>query len=299
MNPTSHLLRLLSLVYKRELDPKRAAKIYDEYDRRRGYEAYGTLCRESLTREVPAVDEEQLRSRGFTYLELLHPSAAQELREQIKAGHGLSYLKKRTKDLVGFHITDREQVREFLQRLITPAADALLLSYFQSEYLVHTVTFTITPKAGEQGSVSFRWHCDKGPRRHLKMIVYLNATEQHGGNSAFIDLQGTASVAKHGYLFGLSRTRTGDVRRLSAIAGRQLRSHVQPMPAGGAVVFQPAKVLHRGIGPTKGERFVVTLCLLPSPVYWREALNSGALTDLAKNEKWHAHASELSRRFGL
>lgn len=290
------LLKPLSRIRKREVAPERAAKVWDEYDRRRGYADYAGLCRQALRREQPALGEDLLNSRGFVHLDLIDPAAARGLRRQIEGAQAPSLVKKGSKDLAGFRITDLEQMRGLLRTLITPAADAQFLNYFQSEYLVHTATFTVTPKAREQASVSFRWHCDKGPRRHLKMIVYLNATAEHGGNSEFIDLDGTACLASRGYLFGWSRTRTGDVGRLSAIAGRPLRSHAQPMPAGGAVIFQPAKVLHRGLSPTKGNRFVATLCLLPSPVPWEEALSRGALTDLAESEKWHRHASELLQR---
>lgn len=296
MIPPASLLKPLSRVYKRETASDRAARVWDEYDRRRGYADYAGLCRKALRRESAALGEDLLNGRGFVHLNLLDPAAAQQLRARIEEEHELSLVKKRSKDLAGFRITDRAQMRAFLRTLITPAADAQFLNYFHSEYLVHTATFTVTPKAPEQASVSFRWHCDKGPRRHLKMIVYLNATAEHGGNSEFIDLDGTASVARHGYLFGWSRTRTGDIDRLSAIAGRQLRSHAQPMPAGGAVIFQPARVLHRGLSPTKGDRFVATLCLLPSPVHWEEALNRGTLTDLAESDKWHRHASDLLQR---
>jgi len=293
----TYLIKPLSRFYKREIDPKRAAKIYAEYDSKRGYGDYSELCRSKLKREIPALEGNALATSGFTYLNLITDTQANELKHEIKANKQLSYIKKQTRDLVGFHITDREQIREFITSIITAEADKQFLNYFQSEYLVHTVTFTITPKAQEQESVSFRWHCDKGPRKHLKMILYLNATEEHSGNTEFINMQDTTGVASRGYLFGWSMTRTGDIAHLSRIAGKPLQCHSQTMQAGDAVIFQPASVLHRGVSPTRGERFVITLCLLPSPIHWREALNSGSLTDLAMSEKWHQHASELLERF--
>ena len=275
---------------------QRAARVYSEYDGQRGYAAYASLCQKALTRELPASDDGMLSNQGFAHLNLMGPAAARALREQIEAEHSLSPVKKDDKNLLGFRITDPQQLEPLLRKLIRPEADAQFLRYFRSEYLVHTITFALTPQAEEQPLVSFRWHCDKGPRKHLKMIVYLNATEEHGGNTEFIDLEDTARVARRGYLFGWSRTRTGDLRRLSRIAGQPLRSHSRPMGAGDAAIFQPALVLHRGLSPARGDRFAVTLCLLPSPVPWQEALKRGALTDLALSEKWHRHANDLLRR---
>jgi hypothetical protein len=65
------------------------------------------------------------------------------------------------------------------------------------------------------------------------------------------------------------------------------------MNPGDGVIFQPAMVLHRGVGPTMAPRYVVTLCLLPSPVPWQQALARGAFSDLAMDEKWYRHATEL------
>ena len=290
--------RMLARIGGREIAPKRAAAIYDEYDRRRGYAAYGDLCRAASARKPAAGDQDRLGSKGFAHLKLIGSDAARDLRETIAAQQDLCCVKKDDRNLLGFRITDRERIRRLLRTLITPQADAQFLRYFQSEYLVHTIACTLTPKAEQQDVVSFRWHCDKGPRQHLKMIVYLNATERHGGNTEFIDLADTARVARRGYLFGHSWARTGDLRRLSRIAGQPLRSHSQPMRTGDAVIFQPALVLHRGISPAKGDRLAITLCLLPSPVPWEEALNRGALTDLALSEKWHRHANALLQRLG-
>ena len=71
------------------------------------------------------------------------------------------------------------------------------------------------------------------------------------------------------------------------------------MSAGQGVLFQPATVLHRGVSPSRGPRYVLTLCLLPSPVPWQEALRRGAIVDLADDEKWPAHANELLSALGI
>jgi len=44
------LLNLVSKVHKRRIDPKRAARVYREYDVGRGYEHYGDFCRQRFER---------------------------------------------------------------------------------------------------------------------------------------------------------------------------------------------------------------------------------------------------------
>src|SRR5690606_18506976 len=101
--------------------------------------------------------------------------------------------------------------------ILRDRVDAAIAGYFGSEYLVHWIAMSLTRAAKEQESVSFRWHCDKGPSAHLKLIVYLNPTIVHGGNTEFMDRDDTLAVARQGYLFGWSKTRTGDVHHLSRL----------------------------------------------------------------------------------
>jgi hypothetical protein len=145
-------------------------------------------------------------------------------------------------------------------------------------------------------SVSFRWHCDKGPRSHLKLLVYLNDYSEHGGGTSYLDLAGSEAVARTGYMFARGRRRTDSLQQLADLSGRDLTAYDHHPQAGDAVLFQPARVLHSGITPSRGPRYVLALCLLPSPLPWREALARGAQIDLRTDPIWHAHASELEKR---
>ena len=287
------LHKLLSRVHKRDLDPSRAARVWHEYDVVRGYEEYSRYCQSVCTRKPITLPQMRLMERGYADLAILPTAACIEIVEHLKSHYPPVPVKQDSRDLVGFLLTDRQYLKGLLESMLTDAVDAQCLAFFKSEYLVHTATFTLTPAAKRQRSVSFRWHCDKGPTRHLKLIVYLNASAQHGGSTAFIDLVDTKAVANRGYLFGLSRTRTVDIERLQEIAGRSLASHQQEFKAGQGVLFQPARVLHRGVSPHSGDRIAATLCLLPSPVPWSEAFARNVLVDLTTNDKWHRHASEL------
>ena len=152
--------------------------------------------------------------------------------------------------------------------MLTPAVDERIAGFFASEYLVLWMIATATGAAAADEIVSFKWHCDRGPEHHLKL---------------------------RRRAFGSTRRRTNDVGRLSALAGKRVATVMEPIPAGGGVLFQPGSVLHRGVAPDRGTRYAVTLCLLPCPVNWRVALEKGALIDLANDEKWPSHAGDLER----
>lgn len=303
MNLEPRMLKLVNRFYKPERDPRRAEATWRAFDEGRHYAQYLAHCRAQFRRSaVPRADAD-LEVRGFTWLRALPAERASAVAAELEGQHELALLKKDSRHLEGFRISDREWLKQFLLDVLQGPADGSIAGFFGSEYLVHWVALSLTRAAAEQDSVSFRWHCDKGPTAHLKLIVYLNPTEMHGGNTEFMDLADTAAVARRGYLFGWSRTRTGDVSRLARIAGRPLATHVRARGAGEAVLFQPARVLHRGLSPTRGPRLTATLCLLPSPVNWQRALECETLSDLAVDEKWHEDAlaflAQLEQRLKL
>jgi len=290
MSVLTAINRLRDRLYKPELDAGRAQRIYREYDNGHRYGEYHRYCQARFGRELDPAPGAALMQRGFEYFSPLNESDAEQVRQYLQKNLSSGLLKKDSKHLEGFHVSDTDWLHKLLAQVLAGALDQRIAEYFGSEYLVHWLAFSVTRKASEQASVSFRWHCDKGPSSHLKLIVYLNPTEEHGGNTEFIDLAGTEAVAHRGYLFGRSGSRTPDIRHLSRIAGKELVSHANPLDAGQAVLFQPSKVLHRGLSPQRGDRLVLTLCILPSPVHWKAALESGVMSDLAVDEKWHKDA---------
>lgn len=287
------LLRLAGRFIKREADPERADATWRMFDHDRHYADYLAHCQAAFRREPAPPADPQLGQRGYTYLRALTPDASQQVATEMVQRSQLQKLKKDDRHLEGFRIADRPWLADMLGQVLQGPTDASIAGFFRSEYLVHWVTFSLTRQAPEQPIVSFKWHCDKGPSSHLKLIVYLNPTVDHGGNTEFMDLEDTLAVARRGYLFGWSKTRTGDVAHLSRLAGRPLATEVRERDAGEAVLFQPSRVLHRGVSPTRGDRLAATLCLLPSPVPWRQAFDSEAMSDLAVDEKWHDDALEF------
>lgn len=284
----SRLLALLSPSYRRAQDARRAADTWRAFDEQRHYDAYLARCRAAFGRSPAPAPDADLEQHGFRYLRALSADAAAACIAELEAGHP-QLLKKNSRHLEGFKLSDA-RLKALLDQILRGPVDQAVAGFFSSEYLVHWAAFSLTRAAPEQESVSFRWHCDKGPSRHLKLIVYLNPTAQHGGNTEFMDIASTLAVAERGYVFNKTRTRTGDTGQLARLAGRPLVTELRAREAGEAVLFQPSRALHRGISPTRGSRLTATLCLLPSPVRWDQALQSGALSDLAVDEKWHDDA---------
>lgn len=287
------LLQLVTRFYKRERDPDRAAQVWNEFDQNRHYAEYAARCRAAFQRSPAPAADAGLAQRGFTYLRALDHAASMDLTAELMARHQPQLLKKDSRHLEGFRPPGQQWMLALLDRMLTGPVDAAIAAHFGSEYLVHWAALSLTRAAKQQESVSFRWHCDKGPSTHLKLIVYLNPTTTHGGNTEFMPREDTMAVARHGYLFGWSKTRTGDLRHLSRLAGRPLSTQLVERDAGEAVLFEPGRVLHRGITPTRGPRLTATLCLLPSPVPWRRACEAGVMSDLAVDEKWHDDALDF------
>jgi hypothetical protein len=286
--------KLVAKVYKPNADPGRAARVYREYDEQMGFERYGEICRARLTRGVSG-ERSDLLQTGIQYANVMSPDEAAVLLRDLTEDRSVASVKKGNQNLQGYRFDDHPARQAVVESLLTPEIDQLLIDFFESEYLVHWTLLSRNPVAADPGVVSFNWHCDKGPARHLKLLFYLNGSEEHGGNTELIDLEGSTRVAEKGYLFGRVAKRTSEISVLSKLAGTQLHSVLRPIGAGEAVIFPPATVLHRGVSPTRAPRYVLTLCLLPSPVPWKQAFERGVICDLAQQAKWPSHADELLR----
>ena len=289
------LTRLISRFGRPQPGPGRVQRVFREFDETRGFALYHEKCRQVFERNLLVGGASPLSDLGFEYLDILPYARAASLREILTERYGIASVKKNSEALVGFRDIDDEFRNEILDTVLTPLADERILSFFASEYLVLWMIVTATEAAAADEIVSFKWHCDRGPSQHLKLIVYLNPSQEHGGNTEFIPLSDSRRIGDSGYVFGSTRKRTNSVQRLSRLAGKPVETVLQPIPAGGGVLFQPANVVHRGVAPDRGTRYAITLCLLPSPVPWRAALERGLLYDLNTDEKWPAHASELMR----
>ena len=291
------LLRKIKRWFEPDLDPRRVQKVFDEFDRIRRYEAWQIHCRLHLTRPLTATaGQGPVVAQGFVTLTVMAPALATKLLAEVDRQHHSARLTHDAAKLGDYQLDDPALVLRLLETALTSAVDQHCLEFFRSEYMVYWYTLARTAAGEAPASAAFRWHCDEGPRTHLKLLVYLNDYRDHGGGRSYLDLAGSAAVARTGYMFARGQRRTDSLAELALLAARELEAYDHHPQAGDAVLFQPARVLHRDITPHLGARYVLTLCLLPSPVAWREAWARGAQIDVRTDPIWHADAADLEKR---
>lgn len=293
----SILQRLFTPAYA--LDPQRTARARRDFDVERGFDRYAAFCQSRLARPVPANDENG--EVGIELLPILSEQRAAESLDDIRRtssgirpnGKGIDY-----SEVLAFERPDA--LLPVLEEVLRGAVEERLLRHFQAEFLVYSLDVVRTlPKS--ESRRSFLWHCDRGPRRFLKILLYLNGTAEHGGNTEFLDRPTTQGFERLGYVFGPNKRRAADLGPLARKHGMPYRPLSWPVKAGEALLFQPASVLHRGIMPTRGDRYLLSIMLLPSPVPWREAFAALQKTRFCETNAgvWPAHARDLMDLLGI
>ena len=243
------------------LNPGGDVRIKMLYDRDAGYARLHTVCQQTFQRPATG-GTSHLSRNGMEKLSVLPPEDCAVLRQMI--------------DLKSPFLSNRLYLRALLEKILTDDVDNRISDYFGSEYLPLWCRTYRNDPGGEQG-VSFRWHCDGGPSKHLKILLYLNGSDEHGGNTQFLNRDTTAAFKSIGYVFCDINERLGDLSALSRehdIPYQPLRARVSE---GDAILFEPANILHKGVWPTKGSRYLLQICIVPSPVAWRDACSRYAI----------------------
>ena len=288
----SLLTKLRDWTAKSRLDPRWVERVRRRYDIDGGYADYHAFCRSRFTRETlegPAT----LLEKGRELLRVLEESTAREIERDIEARFRCHPTVAKSQHLLKFDVDDPQWGRELLQRIITQRVDELATRSFGSEYFVYWYGITRATPVRELGRNSFRWHCDRGPAAHLKLLLYLNDREEHGGGTEFLDVGTTDALRVSGYVYAPVKTRVSDLAPIAERHGVPYAPWSPTLRAGEGILFQPARVLHRGLLPTHGRRHVITVCLLPSPIPWRDAYERVADRDVQGDGKWHENAAEL------
>jgi hypothetical protein len=282
------------------LDPRRTTAARRDFDVERGFDRYAEFCRGRLTRAIPP-GEDAIAAAGVELLPILSAARAAEVLSAIKAASsgiqpndkGIDY-----SEVLAFDRADA--LLPVFEEVLGGAVDEKLLRQFGSEYLIYSYGVIRTLPRSESRR-SFLWHCDRGPRRFLKILLYLNGTESHGGNTEFLDRSTTQDFERLGYVFGPNKRRSADLAPLARKNGIRYEPRLWPIRGGEALLFEPAGALHRGIMPSRGERYLLSLMLTPSPLPWRTAFDAAARTRFCETNAgaWPAHARDLLAAIGL
>jgi hypothetical protein len=232
----------------REIAFRRAEMVWTVHEKPEGAD-YEALWRgaqhfapREATRDVPRL----------TWFRMLSAPKAEEYASMSWKSHG------RDKDRLAF-------LHDVLEVL-----DPYLASYFGSEYLpLFMRSYQNAP--GDELPYSAKWHCDSGPRKHLKALIYLNGSVDHGGNTQFLDYDTTLRFDEAGYLFGPLDQRQEDLSAIAKVNGIPYNPIEHRMHAGWGILFEPSCIMHKAIWPTVGVRKMVQICFLPSRLHWEKA----------------------------
>ncbi|MBA6264343.1 MAG: GSCFA domain-containing protein [Colwellia sp.] len=162
-----------------------------------------------------------------------------------------------------------------LPQVFNQLLDEQVISYFNSEYCIfwwsiYKINDTVTST-----DYSCKWHCDAGPKNHLKVLIYLNGIEEHGSDTSYLSPESTQQLKDVGYIFNDIKNRETDLSALCQHFDIDFTPKYAKPNAGDTIIFNPNQIAHRAL-PTKGAkpRYVMDFCLLQNEVPWRETVEN-------------------------
>ncbi|REL34800.1 GSCFA domain-containing protein [Thalassotalea euphylliae] len=162
-----------------------------------------------------------------------------------------------------------------IEQVFNEDLDEQIRSYFNSEYCIFWWSIEKVASTDEQSSVSARWHCDAGPTKHLKVIVYLNGHDEHKSDTPFLDKQATDKLKEIGYIFNNYNDRNTNITPLCEHFNVNYNPQSLKPSVGDAVIFNPNQVAHRALPPIPEKtRYALHFCVLPSALHWRDVIEN-------------------------
>ena len=231
------------------IDPRQWSEIVFKTDIALNYAAFHWFCMKEHETD-PFTRLDHLGRYGYEQCEMFDPAFAKSL-------------------IVGKDMEAKEFGYERTREILTPLFDRMYSkcrAYFGCEF---AVVFFGLYGSGEDNA-SLKWHCDAGPRTHLKLLVYLNESD---GATEFLDKPSTELFKRVGYGFGPSTMRTNDLRTVAGMFDIPFNPVRLSPPPGSGVVFEPTNALHRGVYPKTGKRWILQIGLMPWFKRWDDDLN--------------------------
>ncbi|GJL52427.1 MAG: hypothetical protein NPIRA01_36540 [Nitrospirales bacterium] len=286
--------RFLDTFRKKSLDPSRSDTVFATYDEERGYRAYHEHCHTLLKKTINNDANDTLSLQGIEHIQAIDTTVASDTLSTIISESNVLAQKETIDYSEMLAMPNTHFIENLCVKIFTPAFEQKLVQYFKSEYCIYWHTI-LRASPSPQARRSFLWHCDKGPSCHIKLLLYLNGTDEHGGNTKFLDRHTTKRFAETGYLFGPVDARQPDLSSLAKAANIEYHPQQWDMQPGDGILFEPSQILHCGILPTKGPRYVIAFCLLPSPLPWHEALQRTQGKSMSQGYAWHANADDIRK----
>lgn len=261
-----------------QVTEKNSLKMMRHYDVELEYHNYLLTCQQKMTRINFKPGNHSFYSDEFELMPVLSKEHAGQMvnflnenRNENVEDWSCDYMDLISPDPFGAKGRENCQfIYDITSNILTGEVDRVITNYFRSEYFVFWSTFARTLPREEAGT-SYKWHRDAGPTRHIKIIVYLNSPEEHDGKTEAIKSSVTERIDVEGYGYVPVDQRTDDLRPYFKSADIPYETTLPEVEPGLGLVINPVNVLHRGVHPTFGQRYAMTLCILPSPINWKDA----------------------------
>jgi len=158
-----------------------------------------------------------------------------------------------------------------LPQIFTEQVDKQVTNYFNSNYAVFWWSIYRVDATTDETDYYSKWHCDGGPNKHLKLLIYLNDSEEHGSKTGFLPVSVTDKLKDVGYIFNDINDRHLNISSLCQHFDIPFEPQMVAPDAGDCLIFNPFKAAHKAFAPNTGSsRYALCFCLTQSPFHWRE-----------------------------
>ncbi len=158
-----------------------------------------------------------------------------------------------------------------LHRILNDVVDEAIAGYFMSEYTPIWMKF-LRYDPDEERPPAVGWHCDGGPTKHLKLLLYLSDSKEVDSGTGYLDKFQTQRFKNIGYAFTGLEQRLESLKDLASQFDCKYTPSVPMMFPGSGILFEPTNIMHRAVWPTKKSRYIIQICFLPSEENWKDVV---------------------------
>ncbi len=256
----------------------REALLKHSYDQEMGFGRWHKRCQsvfeqaKGLKEEPSARSTHDLDVKGYEFVNALTPGQCQETIDACRSVEQERSVVSEAEYQYQFQMED-EQLESNYRLIFASEIARKITAFFKAHFFIWSVGVIKTkPYSGDSIGPSFHWHRDFGPSAHLKLLVYLNGFDEHGGATQLMSIVDTQRVRRCGYSFPVLEGRQTDISYFAQQANIDYPPGIPSLHTGEAVLFRPFDVLHKAVFPNKGPRYMISMIILPSKRPWMEAL---------------------------
>ena len=162
---------------------------------------------------------------------------------------------------------------DVLHTILNGAVDEAIAAYFMSEYTPIWMRF-FRNDVDEERPPAVGWHCDGGPSKHLKLLLYLSDSKEVGSGTGFLDKFQTQRFKNIGYVFTPLDRRLQSLKDLASQFDCKFTPSVPKMLPGSGILFEPTNIMHRAIWPSIASRYMIQICFVPSQENWKDVVKN-------------------------